>query len=181
MGRIYHFMSDLAVPAHVHNIPHMFIDFPKIGKCDFEEYLGLDQQLLTLHNHEIGDISAVRVESFEDFYRSLNDMARFTFLNSSFNSRQLESIARDRMITSFYGKDDLIKRMKKMGVTVLPVEGFKDEERFYVRNLTSHECDEISKKTTLYSLKTVAACFLFLISMLNEKLIATGQQTLPWK
>ncbi|MFH1488875.1 MAG: cyclic nucleotide-binding domain-containing protein, partial [Pseudomonadota bacterium] len=58
MGRIYHFLSDLAVPAHVHNIPHMFIDLPKIGKCDFEEYLGLDQSLLTLNQHEIGDISA---------------------------------------------------------------------------------------------------------------------------
>ncbi|MBW1895180.1 MAG: hypothetical protein JRI91_16035, partial [Deltaproteobacteria bacterium] len=55
MGRIYHFLSDLAVPAHVHNIPHMFLDLPRIGKCDFEEYLGLDQPLLTLNQHEIGD------------------------------------------------------------------------------------------------------------------------------
>jgi hypothetical protein len=153
----------------------MFIDFPRIGKCDFEEYLGLDQQLLTLNNHEIGDISAVRISSFEDFYRCLNDMAKYTFLNSSFNSQQLEPIARDRMITNFDGNDDLINRMKKMGVTVLRVQGYEDDERFYVRNLTSQECDDISRKTTYYSLKTVAACFLFLISELNERLMADGK------
>jgi CRP-like cAMP-binding protein len=178
LGRLYHFMSDLAVPAHVHNIPHMFLDLPKIGKCDFEEYLGLDPQLVKLHEHDIGDISAVRVESMEDFYRSLDDMAKYTFLNSSFTFQQLKSIARDRMITTYSDKDDLIKKMRKMGVTVLPVEGCEDEERFYVRNLTSSECDEIGKKTTLYSLKTVAACFLFLISMLNEKFMAAGKQPL---
>ncbi|MBW1771425.1 MAG: hypothetical protein JRJ82_00865 [Deltaproteobacteria bacterium] len=170
MGRIYHFLSDLAVPAHVHNIPHMFLDLPRIGKCDFEEYLGLDQPLLTLNQHEIGDISAIKVGSFEDFYECLDNMARYTFLNSSFDYEQLKRIANDRMINTFDGKDDLIRRLKKVGVSVYPVEGLTEEERFYVRNLTSRECEEISEKTTYYSLKTISSCFIFLMAMVNERL-----------
>ena len=171
LGRIYHFLSDLAVPAHVHNIPHMFLNLPKAGKCDFEEYLGLDQPLLSLNQHEIGDISAHKVESFEDFYKCLDNMARYNFLNSSFDYQQLGAIAKDRMISSYVGGDDLIKKLRKVGVSVLPVEGLNGEERFYVRHLTSHECEEISKKITYYSLKAIAACFLFLIKMVNEKRI----------
>ncbi len=170
MGRVYHFLSDLAVPAHVHNIPHMFLDLPRIGKCDFEEHLGLDQPLLTLNQHEIGDISAISVASFDDFYGCLDNMARYTFLKSSFAYDQLKRIAKDRMINTFDGKDDLIRRLKKVGVTVLPVEGLTEEERFYVRNLTSLECEEISEKTTYYSLKTIASCFIFLVAEVNEKL-----------
>ena len=170
MGRVYHFLSDLAVPAHVHNVPHMFLDLPKIGKCDFEEYLGLDHPLLILNQHEIGDISAISVESFEDFYACLDNMARYTFLNSSFDYEQLKRIAKDRMINTFEGKDDLIRRLKKVGVTVFPVDGLTDEERFYVRNLTSHECEEISEKTTYYSLKTISSCFIFLMAMVGERL-----------
>lgn len=170
MGRIYHFLSDLAVPAHVHNIPHMFLDLPRIGKCDFEEHLGLDQPLLTLNQHEIGDISAVSVESFDDFYECVDNMARYTFLNSSFNYDQLKRIAKDRMISNFEDKNDLIRRLKKVGVAVMPVEGLTEEERYYVRNLTSLECEEISEKTTYYSLKTIASCFIFLMAMVNDKL-----------
>lgn len=170
LGRIYHFMSDLAVPAHVHNIPHMFINFPKIGKCDFEEYLGLDNQLTTLNHHEIGDISSNPIRSFDDFYRALDDMARYTFLNSSFSYEQLMPVARDRMIADPEDRDDLFSRMRKMGVTVQPVEAYKDEERFYVRNLTSSECEEISKKTILFSLKTVTACFLFLLGEVIDRM-----------
>jgi hypothetical protein len=170
MGRIYHFLSDLAVPAHVHNIPHMFLDLPRIGKCDFEEHLGLDQPLLALNQHEIGDISSIEVASFDDFYECLNNMARYTFLNSSFDYDQLKRIANDRMINTFEGKDDLIRRLKKAGVAVFPVEGLSGEERYYVRNLTSLECEEISEKTTYYSLKTIASCFIFLMATLNGKL-----------
>jgi CRP-like cAMP-binding protein len=176
MGRIYHFLSDLAVPAHVHNIPHSFVDLPKIGKCDFEEYLGLDQSLLRLNLHEIGDISARQVESFEAFYECLDNMARYTFLNASFDYNQLRMIATDRMISTFEGKEDLIEKLKKRGVSVLPVEGFVGEERFYVRNLTTHECEKISEKTTYYSLKAIASCLLFLMGEVNERLEALKAQ-----
>lgn len=179
LGRIYHYLSDLAVPAHVHNIPHMFLDLPKIGKCDFEEYLGLDQPLLTLNQHEIGDISAHLIESFDDFYQCLDKMARYNFLNSSFGYQQLGVIAKDRMISNYNGQDDLIRKLKRAGVSVLPVEGLSGEERFYVRNLTSHECEEISKKTTYYSLKAIAGCFLFLIKMVNDRLIKQGLLNTP--
>ena len=97
-------------------------------------------------------------------------MARYTFLNSSFDYEQLKRIASDRMINTFDGKDDLIRRLKKVGVSVYPVEGLTEEERFYVRNLTSQECEEISEKTTYYSLKTISSCFIFLMAMVNERL-----------
>ena len=168
MGKIYHFLSDLAVPAHVYNIPHMFIDLPKIGKCDFEEYLGLDQPLLRLNQHEIADLSTHRVETIEDFYECAHDIARYTFLHSSFDYEQLQGFAKDRMICTYEGKEDLIRRLKKAGVEVLPVHGITEDDRFYVRNLTSHECEEINEKTIYYSLKAIAPCFIFLISMVAE-------------
>lgn len=170
IGKTYHLMTDLAVPSHVHNIPHMFLDVPKIGKCDFEEYLGLDSQLLKLSNTEIADISAVKIGSFNDFYKSLDYMARYTFLNSSFDYEGLKTIARERMITEFDGKKDLINKLRKMGVAVWRAEGLENEERYYVRNLTTSQCDEIGDKTTFYSLKILASCFIFLISSVNGKL-----------
>lgn len=168
MGKIYHFLSDLAVPAHVHNIPHLFVDLPKIGKCDFEEYLGLDQPLLRLNQHEIGDLSSHRVETLEEFYQCVHDIAQYTFLHSSFDYEQLQGIAKDRMIHTFEDKKDLIRRLKKTGVEVLPVQGITEDERYYVRNLTSRECAEINEKTIYYSLKAIASCFIFLIHVVAD-------------
>ena len=170
MGRIYHYLSDLAIPAHVHNIPHMFLDLPKIGKCDFEEFLGLDRQLMMLNSYDIGDISAVAVISFDDFYAALEHIARYTFLSSSFTVEQMKAIARDRMITDAGDMAALIEKLSQVGVTVHPVEGYGQEERYYVRNLTSSECEEISGKTILFSLKTIAACFVFLVDVVVERL-----------
>lgn len=170
MGRVYHYLSDLAIPAHVHNIPHMFIDFPKIGKCDFEEYLGLDRQLVMLNRHDIGDISAVAVNTFDGFYDALEQMARYTFLSSSFTIEQMKDIARDRMITDAGDMASLIEKLSRVGVTAHPVEGYDREKRYYVRNLTSSECEEISRKTILFSLKTIAACFIFMAGVVIDRL-----------
>ncbi|MEW6667619.1 MAG: cyclic nucleotide-binding domain-containing protein [Thermodesulfobacteriota bacterium] len=170
IGRIYHYLSDLAIPAHVHNIPHMFLDLPKIGKCDFEEYLGLDRQLMLLNSHDIGDISAAAMSSFDGFYAALEHIARFTFLSSSFTVEQMRAIARDRMIPDAGDTAALIGKLSQVGVTVQPVEGYDPEERYYVRNLTSSECEEISLKTILFSLKTIAACFVFLIDVVVDGL-----------
>jgi len=130
MGRLYHYLSDLAIPAHVHNIPHMFLDLPKIGKCDFEEYLGLDQPLMVLNSHEIGDISAAAVTSLDDFYAALEHIARYTFLSSSFTVEQMKAIARDRMITDTGDAATLIGKLSQVGVTVHQVEGYDREKRY---------------------------------------------------
>ena len=170
LGRMYHFMSDLAVPAHVHNIPHMFIDLPRIGKCDFEEYLGLDQQLIALNNIEIGDISSIEVNSFDDFWLHVKNVSKFTFLASSFTYEELQDIARERLISDTLNKKTLIKDLSKKGVSIVPVEGLHNEDRYYVRHLTSHQCYEISQKATFYSLKSLSSCFLFLVSETMERL-----------
>ena len=175
MGRIYHCFSDLAIPAHVHNIPHMFLDLPKIGKCDFEEYLGLDRQLMALNSHEIGDISAAAVTSFDDFYAALEHVARYTFLMSSFTVEQMRQIARDRMITGDGDTAELIGKLSQVGVTVHPVEGYDREQRYYVRNLTTSECETIANKTILFSLKTIAACFVFIVGVVVDRLERQGQ------
>lgn len=175
MGRIYHCLSDLAIPAHVHNIPHMFLDLPKIGKCDFEEYLGLDQQLTALNSHEIGDISAAAVTSFDGFYAALEHIARYTFLTSSFTAEQMQQIARDRMITGENDTAALIAKLSQVGVTVHPVEGYDREQRYYVRNLTSSECEKISDKTILFSLKAISACFIFILGVVVDRLERQAQ------
>jgi CRP-like cAMP-binding protein len=178
LGLIFHLMSDLSIPAHVHNIPHMFIDFPRIGKCDFEEYLGLDPQLMTLSDLDIGDISTNEITNWQQFYDGLDQMARYTFLNSSFNLEQLKEFAKERMIVDTETKKDLpknlpknlIKRLNKMGVTIYPALGYESEERFYARNLTTAQCARISQKTTYYSLKMISACYIFLLGQVYEKL-----------
>jgi hypothetical protein len=162
-------MTDLAVPAHVHNIPHMFIDLPKIGKCDFEEFLGLDNQLFELGKVDIGDISSYEVNSFDEFYKRLDDIAKYTFLNSCFTAEQLREIAADRMVFGYDNVEELIEKMKKVGVEILHVEGYLQENRYYVRNLTSMHCEKISMKTTYFSLKMIAPCFLFLIGQVSGR------------
>ena len=171
LGKIYHFMSDLAVPAHVHNIPHMFIDLPKVGKCDFEEFLGLDEQLIALTEHEIGDISSNKVDSFEDFYKGLDQIATHTFFSSAYDFERLKELARERMIRNIKNEEDLLSKLKRMGVSVLPVEGYEEEKLYYVRNLTTGQCRKISKEATFYALKMIAACFLFLIKEVNRKMV----------
>lgn len=170
LGKIYHFMSDLAVPAHVHNIPHMFIDLPKIGKCDFEEFLGLDEQLIALTEHEIGDISAITINSFDDFYEGLDQIAMHTFFSSAYDLERLKELARERMIQNVDNEEELFVKLKRMGVSVVPVEGYEEKKLYYVRNLTTRQCQKISKEATFYALKMIAACFLFLIKEVNRNM-----------
>jgi len=74
------------------------------------------------------------------------------------------------MITDTGDAATLIGKLSQVGVTVHQVEGYDREKRYYVRNLTSSECEEISRKTILFSLKTIAACFVFLIDTVVERL-----------
>jgi len=170
MGKIYHYMSDLAIPAHVHNIPHLFVDLPRIGKCDFEEYLGQDQPLTVLSGHDIGDISSVPVASFEEYHAALDRIARYTFLKSSFTEDQMSAVARTRMITEYESTDDLIEKLDQVGVLVHPVEGYDAEKRYYVRNLTCAECEDIARNTMIFSLKAIAACFIFLVGTVMDRI-----------
>ncbi len=171
IGKIYHLMADLAVPAHVHNIPHMFIDVPRIGKCDFEEFLGLDEQLVELSQYDIKDISSIRVSNFDEFYHCLDYIARHTFLNSCYSMDDLNEVAKKRMITRYHDKKDLFQKFKRMGITVSPVQGFQDKELYYVRNLTTEQCKEVSSNVVYFAVRHILPCFIFLLQAVNERMM----------
>ncbi len=68
-----------------------------------------------LNRHDIGDISAVAVHTFDGFYNVLEQMACYTFLSSSFTIEQMKDIARDRMITDAGDMASLIEKISRVG------------------------------------------------------------------
>lgn len=170
VGKVYHYMADLAVPAHVHNIPHMFIDVPRIGKCDFEEFLGLDEQLYELSQYDIKDVSMIRVTSFDEFYDRLDYIARHTFLNSAYSMEDLEEVAKKRMITRYHDKKDLFHKFKRMGISVAPVQGYSEKELYYVRNLTTEQCKEISSRVVYFAVRHILPAFIFLLGEVTRRI-----------